>query len=91
MIILVDDEDRENEGDLIVAAEFATPEVVNFMAMKGRGLICLTLTGEQVDKFGLPAMVSDNKGRRSTAFTVSIEATEGVTTGISAYDRARTI
>lgn len=91
MIILVDDEDRENEGDLIVAAEFATPEVVNFMAMKGRGLICLTLTGDQVDKFGLPAMVSDNKGRRSTAFTVSIEATEGVTTGISAYDRARTI
>lgn len=91
MIILVDDEDRENEGDLIVAAEFATPEVVNFMAMKGRGLICLTLTGERVDKFGLPAMVSDNKGRRSTAFTVSIEARDGVTTGISAYDRARTI
>jgi 3,4-dihydroxy 2-butanone 4-phosphate synthase / GTP cyclohydrolase II len=91
MIVLVDDEDRENEGDLVVAAQFATPEVINFMAMEGRGLICLALTGAQVDHFGLPPMVSCNKGRRSTAFTISIEAREGVTTGISAHDRARTI
>lgn len=91
MIILVDDEDRENEGDLIVAAQFATPEVVNFMAMYGRGLICMTMTGEQIDRFDLPPMVANNQGRRSTAFTVSIEAREGVTTGISARDRSRTI
>ncbi|WP_456389050.1 3,4-dihydroxy-2-butanone-4-phosphate synthase [Profundibacter sp.] len=91
MIILVDDEDRENEGDLIVAAQFATPEVVNFMARFGRGLICMTMTGEQIDRFDLPPMVANNRGRRSTAFTVSIEAREGVTTGISAHDRARTI
>jgi len=91
MVILVDDEDRENEGDLVVAAQFATPETINFMAMHGRGLICLALTGEQVDRFDLPAMVANNRGRRSTAFTVSIEAREGVTTGISAHDRARTI
>lgn len=91
MVILVDDEDRENEGDLVVAAQFAKPEMINFMAMHGRGLICLALTGEQVDRFELPAMVAKNRGRRSTAFTVSIEAREGVTTGISAHDRARTI
>jgi len=91
MIVLVDDEDRENEGDLIVAAEFATPEAVNFMAMHGRGLICLALTGAQVDRFNLSPMVKDNQARRSTAFTVSIEAREGITTGISAFDRARTI
>jgi 3,4-dihydroxy 2-butanone 4-phosphate synthase / GTP cyclohydrolase II len=91
MIILVDNEDRENEGDLIVAAQFATPEVINFMARYGRGLICLTLTGEQVDLLDLPPMVANNRGRRSTAFTVSIEAREGVTTGISAHDRSRTI
>ncbi len=91
MIVLVDDEDRENEGDLIVAAEFATPEAVNFMAMHGRGLICLALTGAQVDRFNLPPMVRDNQARRSTAFTVSIEARAGITTGISAFDRARTI
>ncbi len=91
MIVLVDDEDRENEGDLIVAAEFATPEAVNFMATHGRGLICLALTGAQVDRFNLPPMVRDNQARRSTAFTVSIEARAGITTGISAFDRARTI
>jgi 3,4-dihydroxy 2-butanone 4-phosphate synthase / GTP cyclohydrolase II len=91
MVILVDDEDRENEGDLVVAAEFATPEAVNFMARHGRGLICLALTGEQVDRLALPQMVANNRARRSTAFTVSIEALEGITTGISAHDRARTI
>ncbi len=91
MIVLVDDEDRENEGDLIVAAKFATPEAINFMAMHGRGLICLALTGAQVDRFNLPPMVRDNQARRSTAFTVSIEARAGITTGISAFDRARTI
>jgi len=92
MVILVDDEDRENEGDLVVAARHATPEAINFMAMRGRGLICLALTGAaQIEKFGLPAMTANNRGRRSTAFTVSIEAREGVTTGISAHDRSRTI
>lgn len=91
MIVLVDDEDRENEGDLVMAAEFATPEAVNFMIRHGRGLVCLTLTGTQTDKLGLTAMVAANKAQRSTAFTVSIEAREGVTTGISPQDRARTI
>jgi 3,4-dihydroxy 2-butanone 4-phosphate synthase/GTP cyclohydrolase II len=91
MVILVDDEDRENEGDLVIAAEFATPEAINFMARFGRGLICLALTGEQVDRLGLPPMVANNRARRSTAFTVSIEAVEGISTGISAHDRARTI
>lgn len=91
MIILVDDEDRENEGDLVVAAEFATPEVVNFMAHKGRGLICLTLTEERADYLNLPPMVTNNTASFGTAFTVSIEARTGVTTGISAADRARTI
>ncbi len=91
MIVLVDDEDRENEGDLVAAAQFATPETVNFMAMHGRGLICLALSGAQIDRFALPPMVANNRGRRSTAFTVSIEARTGVTTGISAHDRARTI
>ena len=91
MVILVDDEDRENEGDLVVAAEFATPEAINFMARFGRGLICLALTGDQVDRLGLPPMVANNRARRSTAFTISIEAREGITTGISAHDRARTV
>ena len=91
IVILVDDEDRENEGDLVLAAEFATPEAINFMARHGRGLICLALTGEQVDRLGLPPMVANNRARRSTAFTVSIEARDGITTGISAHDRARTI
>ncbi len=90
-VILVDDEERENEGDLVVAAQFATPEAVNFMAMRGRGLICLALTGALVDRFNLPQMAARNLGRRATAFTVSIEAREGVTTGISAHDRALTI
>ena len=91
MIILVDDEDRENEGDLIVAAEFATAEAVNFMARHGRGLICLPMAAEQIDKLALPPMAAVNKARRSTAFTVSIEARDGITTGISAADRARSI
>ena len=91
MVILMDDEDRENEGDLIVAAEHITPEVINFMATHGRGLICLTMTKERCEKLGLPPMVQDNNAQYSTAFTVSIEAAEGVTTGISAADRARTV
>lgn len=91
MFILVDDEDRENEGDLVIPAQMATPEVINFMATHGRGLICLTLTSDRVDEIGLPLMPQDNRQRQSTAFTVSIEAREGVTTGISAPDRARTI
>jgi 3,4-dihydroxy 2-butanone 4-phosphate synthase/GTP cyclohydrolase II len=91
MVILVDDEDRENEGDLVIAAEYATPEAINFMARFGRGLICLALTGDQVDRLALPPMVAHNRARRSTAFTVSMEAVEGITTGISAHDRARTI
>jgi 3,4-dihydroxy 2-butanone 4-phosphate synthase/GTP cyclohydrolase II len=91
MIILVDDEDRENEGDLCMAAEFVTPEAINFMARYGRGLICLTLTEENADKLRLMPMVRDNRSRFGTAFTVSIEAKQGVTTGISAADRAKTI
>ena len=91
MIILVDDEDRENEGDLVAAAEKITPEIVNFMAREGRGLICLTLTEERADRLELPPMVSDNSCTFGTAFTVSIEAKRGVTTGISAADRAQTI
>ena len=91
MVLLVDDEDRENEGDLVIAAEFATPEAIAFMARKACGLICLALTGAQVDLLGLSPMVAMNRARRSTAFTVSIEARDGVTTGISAYDRAHTI
>ncbi|AJQ94294.1 bifunctional 3,4-dihydroxy-2-butanone-4-phosphate synthase/GTP cyclohydrolase II [Gynuella sunshinyii] len=91
MVILMDDEDRENEGDLIVAAEKVTPEIINFMASKARGLICLTLTGERCDFLGLPSMVQRNGAVYGTPFTVSIEAAEGVTTGISAADRARTI
>ncbi|MCA1927315.1 MAG: bifunctional 3,4-dihydroxy-2-butanone-4-phosphate synthase/GTP cyclohydrolase II [Calditerrivibrio sp.] len=93
MIILVDDEDRENEGDLVIAADFVSPEAINFMAMYGRGLICLSLTGKRCDELGLNLMVSENNNstKFGTAFTVSIEAKEGVTTGISAHDRARTI
>jgi 3,4-dihydroxy 2-butanone 4-phosphate synthase/GTP cyclohydrolase II len=90
-IILIDDEDRENEGDLVMAAEFATGESVNFMAMHARGLICLALEGAKVDALGLSQMAPVNRTARKTAFTVSIEARTGVTTGISAYDRARTI
>lgn len=93
MVILVDDEDRENEGDLCMAAELVTPEAVNFMAMHGRGLICLTLTEEQIDKLGLPMMQAPGRGGPplGTAFTVSVEARSGVTTGISAADRAHTM
>ncbi|RLA91847.1 MAG: bifunctional 3,4-dihydroxy-2-butanone-4-phosphate synthase/GTP cyclohydrolase II [Deltaproteobacteria bacterium] len=91
MVILVDDEDRENEGDLCLAAEKATPEAINFMAKYGRGLICLSLTEERVEHLQLPMMVSNNQSRFGTAFTVSIEARQGVTTGISAADRATTV
>jgi 3,4-dihydroxy 2-butanone 4-phosphate synthase/GTP cyclohydrolase II len=91
MFILVDDEDRENEGDLIVPAQFATPDAINFMARHARGLICLALTQQRVEKLGLPLMSQQNGTRHQTAFTVSIEAREGVTTGISAADRAKTI
>ena len=91
MIILVDDEDRENEGDLCMAAEKATPEAINFMARYGRGLICLSLSPSMVDKLQLPMMVSDNQSKYGTAFLVSIEARRGVTTGISAADRATTV
>ncbi|NBS65757.1 MAG: 3,4-dihydroxy-2-butanone-4-phosphate synthase [Betaproteobacteria bacterium] len=91
MVILVDEEDRENEGDLVLAAEFVTPEAVNFMARFGRGLICLTLTEDRCRQLDLPLMVTRNGTRHGTKFTVSIEAAEGVSTGISAADRARTI
>jgi 3,4-dihydroxy 2-butanone 4-phosphate synthase/GTP cyclohydrolase II len=91
MVILVDDEDRENEGDLCMAAEFISPETINFMARYGRGLICLTLNEEIADKLRLKQMVQDNQARFGTAFTISIEARHGVTTGISAADRATTI
>ncbi len=91
MVVLVDDEDRENEGDLVMAAEKVTPEAVNFMAKEGRGLICLTLTEDRADLLELPPMVQENSCIFGTAFTVSIEARTGVTTGISAADRARTI
>jgi len=91
MFILVDDEGRENEGDLIIPASMATPEAINFMARYGRGLICLSLNGERVQKLGLPLMAQRNESRHGTAFTVSIEAREGISTGISAADRARTV
>jgi 3,4-dihydroxy 2-butanone 4-phosphate synthase/GTP cyclohydrolase II len=91
MVVLVDEEDRENEGDLVMAADHVTPEAINFMARFGRGLICLTLTEDKCRQLNLPLMVRDNKSSHGTAFTVSIEAAEGVTTGISAHDRSRTI
>src|SRR4030043_956921 len=91
MVILVDDEDRENEGDLTMAAEKVTPEAINFMAKYGRGLICLSLTDERLNELRLPMMVSDNTSRFQTAFTISIDGRKGVTTGISAADRATTI
>ena len=91
MVVVVDAEDRENEGDLTMAAQFATPEAINFMATHGRGLICLTLTGDRCDELGLDLMAAKNESPFETAFTVSIEAREGVSTGISAHDRARTI
>ena len=91
MFILADDEDRENEGDLIIPAQMATPEAINFMAKHGRGLICLSLTEDRIETLNLPLMSASNSSRHETAFTVSIEAKEGVTTGISAHDRALTI
>ena len=91
MFILADDEDRENEGDLIIPAQMATPEAINFMATYGRGLICLSLTKKRIETLNLPLMSASNSSRHETAFTVSIEAKEGVTTGISAHDRALTI
>ena len=90
-VVVVDDEDRENEGDLVLAAEKVTPEAINFMAREGRGLICLALTEERCDELALPPMVDENTSNFGTAFTVSIEARGRVTTGISAADRARTV
>ncbi|SMX27671.1 Riboflavin biosynthesis protein RibBA [Pelagimonas phthalicica] len=91
MFILVDHEDRENEGDLIIPAQWATPDAINFMALYGRGLICLAMTGDRIEELGLSLMSTNNSSRHETAFTTSIEAREGVTTGISAADRARTV
>src|SRR5918997_4746699 len=91
MFILVDDEGRENEGDLVIPAQMATPDAINFMARHGRGLICLALTRERADHLELKPMTQANRSRNETAFTVSIEAKEGISTGISAADRARTI
>ncbi len=91
MFLLVDHEDRENEGDLVIPAQMATPDAINFMATYGRGLICLAMPGDRLDALGLPLMAASNSSRHETAFTVSIEAREGVTTGISAHDRARTV
>ncbi len=91
MVILVDEEDRENEGDLVIAAEHVTPEAINFMVKHARGLVCLTVTEARSKQLGLTQMARDNKSLYSTAFTVSIEAASGVTTGISAHDRAHTI
>lgn len=92
-LIVVDDEDRENEGDLVIAADFVTPSAVNFCAREGRGLVCCAMAGQLIDKFGLPLMVPEEANRSGfgTAFTVSVEAARGVTTGISAFDRAHTI
>ncbi len=90
-VIIVDDEDRENEGDLTLAAQFVTPEAINFMTRYGRGLVCSPMTGERLDELRVPMMVGENKSRFGTAFTVSVEARDGVSTGISAHDRARTV
>src|SRR5512138_30338 len=91
MVIVVDDQDRENEGDLTIAADHATPEAINFMASYGRGLICMTLTEERVEALRLPMMTTDNRSPHGTAFTVSIDARHGISTGISARERAHTI
>src|SRR3954447_14178147 len=91
MVVVCDDENRENEGDLTMAAQFATPEAITFMATHGRGLICLALTDERCNELGLSLMAAKNEAPFQTAFTVSVEAGEGVTTGISAADRARTV
>src|SRR5687767_10445783 len=91
IVILVDDEDRENEGDLVFAAEFVTPEKINFLAKHGRGLICMPITEAHAERLGLRPMVEQNSSRHGTNFTVSIEAAEGIETGISAHDRALTV
>src|ERR1700722_1182406 len=91
MIILVDSEGRENEGDLVIAAEHATPQVINFMSKAARGLICLPMTKEAFDRLGIPMMASHNRSKHQTAFGVSIEAAKGVSTGISAFDRSETV
>ena len=91
MVVLVDDEDRENEGDLFIPADNVSPEIINFMAKFGRGLICLTLTEEKARQLNLPLMVQENEAKLGTNFTVSIEAADGVTTGISASDRSTTV
>src|SRR5512138_3570322 len=91
IVILIDDEDRENEGDLVFAAEFVTPEKINFLAKHGRGLICMPVTEEHAARLGLKPMVEQNRSRHGTNFTVSIEAAEGIATGISAADRALTV
>src|SRR6266571_7811444 len=91
MIVIVDDEDRENEGDLVIAAEKVTPEAVNFMATYGRGLICVPISNERAEQLGLQRMVAQNRELYRTDFTVSVDAARGVTTGISAFDRATTI
>src|SRR5512141_1496880 len=91
MVILVDDEDRENEGDLAMAAEKVTPDAINFMAKYGRGLICAPMLGERLDQLRIPMMVYDNDSQFGTAFTVSVEAKRNISTGISAHDRATTI
>ncbi|MGH8770568.1 MAG: 3,4-dihydroxy-2-butanone-4-phosphate synthase, partial [Burkholderiales bacterium] len=91
LVILVDEEDRENEGDLLLAADFVTPDAINFMARHGRGLICLTLTEARCRQLSLPLMVARNRSALRTNFTLSIDAAEGIATGISAHDRARTI
>ena len=90
-VIIIDDEDRENEGDLAMAAEKVTPETINFMTIHGRGLICMPIIGKRLDELRIPLMTSENTSRFSTAFTVSVEAKYGVSTGISAADRAETI
>ncbi|MFA7577662.1 MAG: 3,4-dihydroxy-2-butanone-4-phosphate synthase, partial [Candidatus Muiribacteriota bacterium] len=90
-IIIVDDEDRENEGDFMFAGEFATPELVNFMAKEGRGLICVAMEGKRLEELNIPMMVENNTSQFTTGFTVSVEARNNVTTGISAHDRAHTI
>src|SRR5918992_6176906 len=91
MVVVCDDADRENEGDLTLAAQFATPDAINFMAIHGRGLICLALPPDRCDELGLDLMAAKNESPYETAFTVSVEAREGITTGISAHDRAHTI
>src|SRR3972149_9574260 len=91
ILIIVDDEDRENEGDLVCAAEYVTPDIINFMVTHGKGMVCVALTGKRLDELGLPLMVDNNSALHGTQFTVTIDAIEGTTTGISAVDRSLTI